>query len=104
MTVGVTAAFRSTVLGSISIRSTALSPVSLSIEWHHFVDRLAPFHQQLRRHRDIVTAMQASNLFTVFFFPKSTLMVLLSSSDSFSQLVFINEGRLCYRPEVSLAM
>ena len=43
MAVGVMAAFRLTVLGSMLRRCTALSPVSSSFEWHHFVDRSAPF-------------------------------------------------------------
>jgi hypothetical protein len=41
ITVGATAAFRSTVLDNILKRCTALSPVSSSFEWHHFVDHSA---------------------------------------------------------------
>ncbi len=69
MAVGATAAFRSAMLDSILRRCTALSPVSSSFKWHHFVDRSALFHQQLRRHRDIVTAKQNIE-YTYCFFPE----------------------------------
>jgi hypothetical protein len=41
MAVGVTLAFCSAVFDSLLGRCTALSPVSSSFEWHHFVDRSA---------------------------------------------------------------
>ncbi len=63
-----TAAFHSTVLGSILRRCTALSPVSSSRERHNFVSRSAPFHQQLCRHRGMVTAKQNLES-TYYFFP-----------------------------------
>ncbi len=43
MSVGATAAFRSTVLDIILRRCTALSPVSSSFEWHYFAGRSALF-------------------------------------------------------------
>ncbi len=69
-------------------------PVLLSFERHHFVNRSALFHQQLRRHRDIVTAKQNIES-TYSFSPKSSLMDPLRSSAPLSQLVFNSEG-VCY--------
>ena len=50
--------FARLVLDRMLRRCMALSPVSPLFEWQHFVDRSALFHQQLCRHRDIVTAKQ----------------------------------------------
>ena len=76
-----------------------------------FIVRVAPFrrplgtfHQQLYRHRYIVTAKKNIEAYLLFDFPKSTLMVLLRSSAPLSQLVCNNERRFCYRPGESLAM
>jgi hypothetical protein len=67
MTVSITSAFRSTMSDIIPIRCTGLSQVSSLFERHHFVDRSAPSHQQLHRHRDIMSAKQTS----FFFFRKA---------------------------------
>ena len=68
-----------------------------------FIVRVAPFrrplgtfHQQLHRHRGIVTAKQNIESYLLFNFPKSTLMVFLRNSAPLSQLVFNNEGIFCY--------
>jgi hypothetical protein len=101
ITVDATVVLRLAVLGSTLRRCTALSPVSSLFEWHHFVDLSAFFHQQLRRHRGIVTAKQSkkkkSKIESIycFSFPKNALMVLCSAP--LSQLVFNNEGCFCYR-------
>ena len=67
---------------------------------------LGTFHQQLCRHREIVTAKENIESYLLFFFSsKSTLMVLLRISAPLSQLVFNKEGILYYRAEKnSLAM
>ena len=39
-------------------RCTALTPVSSSFEWNHFVDRSALFTNSFRQHRDIMSAKQ----------------------------------------------
>jgi hypothetical protein len=56
MTVNIMAAFAQRVLDSMLRRCTALTQVSSSFEWHHFVDRSALFTNSFRRHRDIVPA------------------------------------------------
>jgi hypothetical protein len=56
--------------GSILGRYSALSPVSPSFEWNHFVDRSELFPPQLFRHRDIVTAKQNIESTYVLYFPE----------------------------------
>ncbi len=63
--------FRSAVLDSILRRCTALSPVSSSFEWVAPLRRpLGTFHQQLCRHRDIVTANPKQRAILTACFPE----------------------------------
>ena len=69
-----------------------------------FIVRVAPFrrplgtfHQQLCRHRDIVTATQNTESYVLFVSLERTLMLLMRSYAPLSKLVFNNEGRFCYR-------
>jgi hypothetical protein len=50
--------FARRVLGSMLRRCTAVTTVTSSFEWHHFIDRSALFTNSFRRHRDIVSAKQ----------------------------------------------
>ncbi len=98
MTVGATAAFRSTVFEHKFETLYEIVPGLIIVRVAPFRRPLGTVHQQLRRQRAIVTAKQnIESKLTDFFSPKSTLMVLLRSSTPLSKLVFNNEGRFCYR-------
>ncbi len=57
--------FARRMLGSMFRRCTALTPVSSSFEWHHFVGRSALFTSSFCRHRDIVSAKQKRSAATL---------------------------------------
>jgi hypothetical protein len=75
-----------------------------------FIVRVAPFRRPLGMfHRKLLSSPQHRDgkakieSYLLFIFPKSTLMVLLSSSSPLSQLVFNNKD-LATGPGESLAM